>query len=63
MVNEELQPFSLLLLSNLQGDSTVMFVLSQEKPVCGVHSRNYVVSLFTCCNAGFPAFQQPTCQN
>lgn len=39
MVNEELQPFSLFLLSNIQGDSTVMLMLTQEKPVCGDSSK------------------------
>lgn len=68
MVNEELLPFSPLLPSTIQGDSTVMLLLNQLvfKPgwslYMGVCPRNYIATLFICCNIVFPAFQQPACK-
>lgn len=68
MVNQELLPFSSLLPFNIQGDSTVMFLLNQLVfnpgwSLCvGVCPSNYILILPTCYNTRFPAFQQPECQ-
>lgn len=66
MVKGELLPFSPLLPSNIQGDSTVMPLLNHSafntgRSLCvRVCPKNYIVALSICCNTGFPDFQQPS---